>query len=315
MPKVISIGNTCLDIILLHTDKLPKWGTEIFFEETRWRTAGQGANFAIASGSLGNTTYLISNIGSDPAGARIEAELRTIKRLNLRFLRKTTRSTGFTVSVVRSDGERLFLTFLGHQDTFSLKRDEDEIIQSTENEDIVHISGYYMLPRLREELPRLLHELRAKNVKISFDPGWPPFNFSRSERANLKQILPHVDYFEPNETELLAMTGENTITSAVGKIRRYFSGVLAVKRGERGSVIFSGNKRIILKAFKISALDSTGAGDVFDAAFLTGALKEDALEVCARKGNAAAAILMTRGNSDPSRFPTEGALNSFLENA
>ena len=313
MPKVISLGNTCLDIILLHTDNLPKWGREIFFDETLWRTAGQGANFAIASSSLGNTTYLISNIGSDPAGARIEAELKTIKRLDLRFLRKTTGSTGFSVSVIRSDGERLFLTFLGHQDIFSLKRDEGEIIHTAENEDIIHISGYYMLPHLREELPPLLRELRAKNVRISFDPGWYPFGFNRSERANLKTILPHVDYFEPNEMELLAMTGENTITSAVGKIRRCFSGVLALKRGESGSVIFSGNKRIISKAFKIRALDSTGAGDVFDAAFLTGAIKEDALEVCARKGNAAAAILMTRGNSDRSRFPTEGALNSFLE--
>lgn len=313
MPKVISIGNTCLDIILLHADHFPKWGTEIFFEETGWRTAGQGANFAIASGSLGNTTYLISNIGSDPAGARIEAELKTIKRLDLRFLRKTTGSTGFTVSVIRSDGERLFLTFLGHQEFFSLKRDEHKIIQTAENEDIIHISGYYMLPHLREELPPLLKKLRAKNVRISFDPGWPPFDFSRSERANLDTILPHVDYFEPNETELLAITGENTIASAVGKIRRRFSGVLALKRGERGSVIFSGNKRIISKAFKIRALDSTGAGDVFDAAFLTGAIKEDALELCARKGNAAAAILMTRGNSDRSRFPTKGALNSFLE--
>lgn len=311
MPKVISIGNTCLDIILLHTDNLPKWGTEIFFEETRWRTAGQGANFAVASGSLGNTTYLISNIGSDPAGARIEAELRTIKRLDLRFLRKTTGSTGFTVSVIRSDGERLFLTFLGHQDIFSLKR--DEIIQTAENEDIIHISGYYMLPHLREELPPLLQELRAKNVRISFDPGWPPFGFSRSERADLKTILPHVDYFEPNETELLAMTGENTINSAVRKIRRCFSGVLALKRGEKGSIIFSGNKRIISKPFKIRALDSTGAGDVFDAAFLNGSIKKEAVEVCARKGNAAAAILMTRGDSDRSRFPTESALNNFLE--
>ena len=311
--KVISIGNTCLDIILMHTDQLPKWSTEQFFKETRWRSAGQGANFAIATASLGYPTQLVSNIGSDQISARIEAELRRVKLLNLRFLQRAEGVTGFTVSVVRSDGERLFLTFLGHQNTFSMKRHEKRIVQSLERNDIIHISGYYMLPNLRDELPPLLHQFKAKGVRISFDPGWPPLGFSKSERKNLNAILPYVDYFEPNETELQAMTGRGTISSAVKAIRRVYFGVIALKRGMRGSIIFSESKTLVTRAFKIRALDSTGAGDVFDAAFLTGVIKSAALSTCAKRGNAAAAILMSNVNSGSSRYPTEASVSNFLE--
>jgi sugar/nucleoside kinase (ribokinase family) len=312
VPKVISIGNTCLDIILLHTEHLPNWSTEVFFGEARWRSAGQGANFAIASASLGNPTFLVSNTGSDAAAGRIEADLRRLKGLDIRFLRKIEGPTGFTVSVVRSDGERLFLTFLGHQDAFSTKPDQEQIIQTAKAEDMIHISGYYMLPRLRDELLPLLHKLRGRDARISFDPGWPPSGFSKSEIENVKAILPHVQYFEPNETELFAMTSKHNITSAVKKVRRWFSGVLAVKRGYKGSVIFVENKPLIARAFKIRPLDTTGAGDVFDAAFLTTIMNKEPIEVCARRGNAAAAMLIMKTDSDLSRFPTETALNSFL---
>jgi sugar/nucleoside kinase (ribokinase family) len=137
-------------------------------------------------------------------------------------------------------------------------------------DDIVHISGYYMLPRLQDALAPLLHDLRGRGVRISFDPGWPPSGFNARERAKLKSILPCVDYFEPKETELLAMTAMRTIDTAVKRIKRWFTGVLALKCGRRGSIIFAEDTPVYSKAFRIVPLDTTGAGDVFDAAFLTG---------------------------------------------
>jgi sugar/nucleoside kinase (ribokinase family) len=311
--KIISIGNTCLDIILMHTNQLPEWSTERFFKETQWRAAGQGANFAIAAASLGHPTHLVSNIGSDQIGAGIHADLGKMRFLNLQFLEKASGSTGFTVSVVRSDGERLFLTFLGHQNTFSLLHNKRRILQSIQDNDIIHISGYYMLPKLSNELPSLIPQFKAKQAKISFDPGWPPFGFNKAERKNLNMILPHVDYFEPNETELQTMTGECTISSAVKALSRVCSGVVAVKRGSKGSITFAENRARITPAFKIRAIDSTGAGDVFDAAFLTGIIQDAPLSVCARRGNAAAAALMSNTNTGLSRFPKEANVKRFLE--
>ena len=124
--KIISIGNICLDIILRPADRLPKWSTELFFKETQSRSGGQGLNFAVASALFGNTTLLASNMGMDQAGAAIEAELSAVKNLDLRLLRRTKEPTGFTVSVVRSDGERFFLAPLGHQREFWTRKDREE---------------------------------------------------------------------------------------------------------------------------------------------------------------------------------------------
>lgn len=300
--KIISIGNTCLDIILRYTDRIPEWGTEIFLKETHWRLGGQGANFAAACCALGYPTHLVTNLGSDNAGTRLKSELRSIRLLDNRFLLTRPGKTGFTVSLVRSDGERLFLTFLGHQNFFSTKRNMRHIVQTVEKNDIVHVSGYYMLPRLRTELLDLLHVLRSREARISFDPGWPPFGFAKHERDDLKTILQQIDFFEPNETELLAMTRKARVSSAVDSIRRWFPGVIALKRGGRGCIVFSEKKPILVKAFKTHALDTTGAGDVFDAGFLTGVTRNYPLKACARRANRAAAIFISKGMSQLSRM-------------
>jgi len=309
--NIFSIGNTCLDIILMHTNQLPKWSTEQFFKKTQWRSAGQGANFAIATASLGHPTCLVSNLGSDEISTRILADLQRMKLLDLKLLERTENATGFTVSVVRSDGERLFLTFLGHQNDFSLLHNKPRILQSLQKNDIIHISGYYMLPNLWNELPALVSQFKHRGAKISFDPGWPPSGFNRTERKDLRVVLPDVDYFEPNEIELQAMTRKRSVSSAVKEIRRICDGVIALKRGSRGSIVFSENTVITTRAFRVRAVDSTGAGDVFDAAFLTGIVRGIPLSLCAKRGNAAAAALMSSTNSGRFRFPTESSIQHF----
>jgi sugar/nucleoside kinase (ribokinase family) len=217
------------------------------------------------------------------------------------------------MSAVRSDGERFFLTFLGHQKSFSTKPQMPQIIDTVDKGDIVHISGYYMLPRLKAELPQLLRRLRERGTKVSYDPGWPPLGFAKSERKDLRAILAQVDFFEPNEAELLAMTGKTTILSAVNAIRHSFLGVIALKRGAKGSMIFSGRKQIVVEAFRVHPSNTTGAGDVFDAGFITGLVRNNSLDACARRGNAAAAIMMSKDKSDISRFPSKTTLDRLLK--
>ena len=90
MPKVISIGNTCLDIILTPTDHLPRWNSEIVFPRCEWRLGGQGTNFAIATALLGFKPILVSSIGTDGAGNQLHSELSMTKSINKRFLLRRT---------------------------------------------------------------------------------------------------------------------------------------------------------------------------------------------------------------------------------
>ncbi|MFI5448914.1 MAG: PfkB family carbohydrate kinase [Candidatus Bathyarchaeia archaeon] len=86
MVKVISVGNTCLDIIMRYIDQLPDWGTEKFCQESETRLAGQATNFAIASAKLSNKTYLVSSIGNDLIGKNFEFELNQLSSLDRSFL-------------------------------------------------------------------------------------------------------------------------------------------------------------------------------------------------------------------------------------
>jgi sugar/nucleoside kinase (ribokinase family) len=86
MVKVISVGNTCLDIILRYVNQIPNWGTEKFCEESETRFAGQATNFAIASARLANRTYLVSSVGNDLAGKNFKSELSQVPLLDCSFL-------------------------------------------------------------------------------------------------------------------------------------------------------------------------------------------------------------------------------------
>jgi sugar/nucleoside kinase (ribokinase family) len=108
------------------------------------------------------------------------------------------------------------------------------------------------------------------------------------------------------------VTGARTIDTAAKRVKRWFTGVLALKCGSRGSIIFAEGNPVYSKAFRIAPLDATGAGDVFDAAFLTGIIGGEGLKDAARRGNAAAAILMASAASDLSRFPTKAAVHKLL---
>jgi sugar/nucleoside kinase (ribokinase family) len=312
--KVLSVGNTCLDLVLRYGRRLPAWGTEAFFDEAEWRLGGQGANFAIAAAKLELTTWLVSSLGADQIGKQFATELRSIQHVETKFLRMEGSSTGFSVAVVRADGERLFLTFLGHQRIYSLEKDVQDLFSVIDKDDFVHVSGYHMLPAFQAGLQPFLREIKSKGARVSFDPGWNPTGLNRSAKAELCRVLSHVDYFEPNEIELSAITDTRTIASGAKRLRAAYSGVLVVKRGRQGSTAIDvDDKHTNVRAFPVQVLDTTGAGDAFDAGFISGIARGQSLGASAKMGNATAALAISRIGAPNHRFPTRLEVASLLK--
>jgi sugar/nucleoside kinase (ribokinase family) len=309
--KIFSLGNTCLDVALQNTRDVPKWGTETFFREAEFRLGGQGTNFAIAASKLGMTSLLISSVGGDRIGQWFTSELNEVPRLDTRFLRKTQLNTGCTVAAIRTDGERLFLTSLNHQKDYRLNDDEvARIMDMSEKGDVFHVSGYFMLPGLQRGLPSFLRKLRSRDVRVSFDPGWGP----KSARSRILELLPLVDYFEPNELELLQIVGAgNSTTEAARKLSRRYEGVLALKLGKKGSSIFlRGDPSARIDPFRTNIVDTVGAGDVFDAGFVLGIISGKPLESSARLGNGAASIAISRTGEPFTRFPSYSEVSNLI---
>ena len=304
MPRIVSLGNTCLDIILSHTDRLPRWNSELIFPETAWRLGGQGANFAIAATYLGLKPILVSSIGTDDIGNRVRAELASAVPIDERFFRRQDSGTGFSVTLIRDDGERSFLTFLGHQSLFTVKPILQSLLKTLEDDDIVHISGLYMLPTLRRMLPSLFRQLRGADVRISFDPGWNPSGFSKTGRQDFYRLLSLTDFYEPNDAELKQLTGETSVQSAIRRLGVTFPGILALKLGKNGSkIIEPSGKMTSVPSYPTLVADTTGAGDVFDAGFIAGVAQDLGLKLSAKLGNAAASIVISRQGRISRRFP------------
>ena len=315
MNKILSLGNTCLDIVMRYVDDFPNWGSEVLFDQSEHRLGGQGANFAIAMARLGQFTLIASNVANDWLGKSLESELESVPLLYSNFLQKTDSESGFTVCVVRRDGERSFLTFLGHQLGYSLRKDAKNILRTLKAGDMIHVSGYFMLPQLSEELPEFLKEVKSKGIRVSLDPGWDPAGFSEESRRSIYSLLPFVDYFEPNESELLALTGSPTIDLAIKTVTKHYGSVLVLKLGKRGHRIFQ-NGRVVGQGIglKLRVLDTTGAGDAFDAGFIWGVIKNRPLELCGRLGRAVASVTASRIGKTINRFPTLAEVSALINN-
>ena len=221
--------------------------------------------------------------------------------------------TGFTVVLVRNDGERLFLAHLGHQSLYSLDTDRTQLLNLIDPGDFVHVSGYFMLPRVRTELPSFLKEAHNRKARISFDPGWDSNGFNEASRTELFQLLPNADFFEPNETELKAISRKPTIQESIAQLTTHYSGIIALKMGEFGSRIYDHGQIIAeAKSFSTQVIDSTGAGDAFDAGFIHGIINQQNYAEAARIGNATASVLISRRGAGQSRFPTVADIEKLM---
>jgi sugar/nucleoside kinase (ribokinase family) len=206
--------------------------------------------------------------------------------------------------LVRRDGERLFLAHLGQQSSFSLKPDWANLLSLIDPYDFVHVSGYFMLSKIRSELPAFLSEARARKAKVSFDPGWDPKGFDQTARTEILRLLSNVNFFEPNESELKAISRKPTIQESIAELCTHYDGIVTVKLGEFGSRIYDNGRGVgEVKSFPTRVIDSTGAGDAFDAGFIHGMVNNQDYLDAARFGNATASILISRKGTGQSRFP------------
>jgi len=167
--------------------------------------------------------------------------------------------------------------------------------------------GYFgLLPTLTPQLGEVLGELRkiAPKLKIALDTVNPP-----ASREMLDPILPHLDIFAPSRTEGAALTGESDPRKMVASFRQQMaSGLIGIKLDAEGCLLDDGVKQITAPAYKIKVVDTTGAGDTWFGALMTGMHRGMELEQAARFANRAAADCCTAlGGSDGVRSFEETA--------
>jgi ribokinase len=280
-------GNLNLDQYLL-VERIPGPDEAVEVLEAFSQPGGAATNVAVALARLGARVRLLGFIGSDEAGSFLLQRLSALP-LDLRYVRRVEKPTGRVYVVLDRSGRRAMLALRGANAELKPGFIGPEALAGVEH---LHLSS--TKPALTEWL---LAEAKKAGLTTSYDPG----SAVASEGfERLRAALSHVDVLLVNEREACMLGLEN--------LRQGFKGLLVVKRGPLGSEApFEG---VSAPAFEVNAVDTTGAGDAFNAAFLVCWKLGMELSECLLLANAAGALKASRYGAQSS--PTLDELLSFL---
>ena len=301
---VIVIGDCNPDIVLRGDDVRPEFGQhEKLVPDAALVIGGSGSITSCACARLGLRTRFIGATGDDLFGRFMLGQLDDwgVDTTLCPVLKDV--STGF--SVVLSDGtDRAILTHTGTIDSLRLENMPlDELTRARH----VHISSYFLQPALAPQLPELVAQVRASGVTVSVDPNWDP---AGAWDNGLASLLASVDVFLPNAAEARAISGVPGAAAAALQLART-GNLVVVKDGEKGCIAAQHSAVSSQPGFPVECLDTTGAGDAFDAGFLRGWLEELPLADCLAYGCSAGA-LSTRSIGATGALPTIDELKTTI---
>lgn len=298
---ISGFGALNLDKIYI-VDKIPGKDEEGFVIDIEMHPGGSAANTIAGLASFGIETGFIGKVGNDEEGRILlrDFEERGVETEGI--VRAEGRS-GVAMIFVDREGNRAILVDPGVNDTIKADEVDMEIVERSE---VVHMTSFICKNGLDSFKSQI--EVAKKANGVSFDPGLPYVERGLEE---LRPILENTTVFLPNkkEVELLFQTDYR---SACQMAIEMGVEVVAVKLGAEGSYVTDGKSELLVKPFQASPVDTTGAGDAFNAGFLYAWHRGKSLEDCARTGNYVASRLIERVGArsyqgiDPERFELKG---------
>jgi sugar/nucleoside kinase (ribokinase family) len=282
----IVAGEANADLILQDVPPL-EWNKEKTFAGFELILGGSSAITAFNLAKLGARVSFVGMIGRDPLGDFVAARL-VAASIDLSHLRRANREkTGITVWHSNLKRARAGLTYPG---TIPLLEAADVKKELLERARHLHVGHYFLLQNFHKQAARLFQTAKALGLTTSLDCNYDP---AEKWDSNIRDVLRHTDIFFPNETEAKRLTGARSVPQAA-KLLGEVTPVIVVKLGAQGALVYRAGKTLRVLARKVHVVDTTGAGDSFNAGYLACFLKGGGIRQCAAAGIAAAARSVTR---------------------
>jgi sugar/nucleoside kinase (ribokinase family) len=239
---------------------------------------GSACNTVIGVGNLGGKARFVGKCGSGKMGNLIVDDL---KRQHVEpVLLRSDSPTGCSLSIITPDAQRSMFTYLGAS---AETRPEDISVNSFKDAAVVLVEGYLLYnPDL---IKTALSAAKKAGAKIALDLA--SFTVVAESKALLEHLVQaYVDILIANEDEAEAYTGHSDECRALEALAAK-ADIAVLKIGPRGSyVTHAGNTIVVNPMGDGSALDTTGAGDLWAAGFLFGLVNGYSIEQCGRLGSA-----------------------------
>lgn len=302
--SIVVIGSTNVDF-LIKSDKLPAFGETVTGGTFLQNFGGKGANQAVGAARAGGHVTFVTCLGED---LYAEELLKSFRKdgIDTRYVfRDPSAATGSALIMLDKDGNNYLSVASGANYKLSPGH-IDQASDAIENADMIVMQMEIPF----ETTAYVFEQARKFNKKVLFNLAPArPFEVS---------VLRHTHAFVVNEVEAAMVTGLKTETDeeimvAAAKLLDMGPAIAIITLGARGSFIAAEEYRQFIPAFRVKAVDTTAAGDVYCGSLAVALTEGKSLPDAVRFAGAASALSVTRLGAQPSA-PTREEIEEFMRN-
>ena len=305
--NIVCIGQTVLDVQIAGVELKQDYMKEVRrADKVQLSVGGDATNQSIVLRRLGFNTKLVGGVGNDAAGFFLKATIES-KGVNLDdYVVVENESSFVSIILIDKQGERSFI-FSGSPGTDQLEPN----LAAIEGMDVVSIGSMFGSPvSTPEGIERIVKPAKENGSLVCADLIVMPGGYTVDDIGN---TLSYIDYVFPNEDEARLFTGKETLDEIADAFLKYGVQNVVIKRGKDGCFVKNAKERLMVPAYHVNAVDTTGAGDNFVSGFITSVLDGKSLYDCCKFGSATAAVNIQKMGANTGVESIE-QINEFIAN-
>lgn len=302
-PRIVVVGSVNADMVV-KSQWIPKPGETVTGGQFVMAAGGKGANQAVAAARLGAQVTLVAKVGQDMFGDQAIANYQKEGMNTQCIVRDPQHATGVALILVDDKGENLISVASGANHALT-PADVDRAAEAIRAADMV---------MLQLEIPM---DVVAHTAALAAAAGVPVILNPAPAAPLSPEVLRHVTYLTPNESEAERLTGmavSDEVTARAAAQKLLQSGVQCVilTMGAKGALVVTDKQASLVPAYRVAARDTTAAGDAFCGGLACAIARGVSLEEAVREASLVAAFSVTRLGAQPS-LPTTAELREFAE--
>ncbi|WP_260285797.1 ribokinase [Peribacillus aracenensis] len=275
MIRIAVVGSSSMDLVVTST-KRPMAGETVLGESFITVPGGKGANQAVAAARLGAEVSMVGCVGDDVYGEIILENLKK-NHVNTEYVEPVTGSASGTAHITLSEGDNSIIVVKGANDFIT-----PEYVQKAKK--VIEESDIVMVQQeIPEETVEYLAEMcNTLQKRLLLNPA--------PARKLSEAVIQQASFLTPNEHEFEILFNGRDRT----KVLTEYPNKLFITEGKNGVRYFDGHEEKVVPSFEVEAVDTTGAGDTFNAAFAVAVAEGKSFDECLSFANRAASISVTK---------------------
>jgi len=267
---VVCVGILVADIIASPVDAIPAAGQVKLTDRFLLNVGGCAANTAVDLSRLGKRVKVLGKVGDDLFGDFIVRDLQRSGVDSSGLSRSAKHPTSGTFILNVEGQDRRYIHYFGANADFSFA---DIDCAALDGGRVVYLGGYLLMPQFGiEDLLRLFQEAKKRSMLTVLDVVVP--SGVTVSQDDVKKMLRYTDLFLPNDDEAFALTGQKDVFEQAARLGSMNPEcTIVITQGSRGALVRHKDEVVQSGIYLMNSVDGSGAGDAFDAGFITGLLE------------------------------------------